>query len=43
MYNKVFEAFLIKNLSMEFEYAEYLWPIILKQKFTLMPEFLKYL
>ena len=30
MYKQVYEAFLVKNLSMDFEYAESLWKVLLK-------------
>lgn len=43
MYNKVFEAFLIKNLSMDFEYAEALWDVLLRQTFKYSNEFKLYL
>ncbi len=43
MYNKVFEAFLIKNLSMDFEYAEALWDVLLRQTFRYSKEFKLYL
>ena len=43
MYNKVFEAFLIKNLSMDFEYAEALWEVLLRHTFKYPKEFKLYL
>lgn len=43
MYNKVFEAFLIKNLSMDFEYAEALWEVLLRHTFKYSKEFKLYL
>lgn len=43
MYNKVFEAFLIKNLSMDFDYAEALWGALLKDTFKFPKEFTLYL
>jgi hypothetical protein len=43
MYNKVFEAFLIKNLSMDFVYAEALWEVLLRHTFKYSKEFKLYL
>jgi uncharacterized protein YjaG (DUF416 family) len=43
MYNRVFEAFLIKNLSMDFDYAEALWEVLLRQTFKYAKEFKLYL
>lgn len=43
MYNKVFEAFLIKNLSMDFDYAESLWTVLLQGKFKFAKQFELYL
>ena len=43
MYSSVFEAFLIKNLSMDFEYAQSLWTILLSGKFKYYKEFTQYL
>ena len=43
MYKSIFEAFLIKNLSMEFQFAESLWTILLAKEFRYMKEFQQYL
>lgn len=43
MYNSIFEAFLIKNLSMDFEYAEALWTVLLAKTFKFQKEFNLYL
>jgi len=43
MYYNVFEAFLIKNLSMEFEFAEMLWSVLLAKTFNFHKEFAMYL
>ena len=42
MYKQLYEAFLVKNLSMDFEYAESLWGVLLKD-FKLGKEFGEYL
>ena len=43
MYRGVFECFLIKSLTMDFEFAEALWSILLVKDFAYLKQFQKYL
>lgn len=43
MYRALFEAFLIKNLSMDFGFAEELWALLLQHEFVYLRQFQQYL
>lgn len=43
MYRTLFDVFLIKNLSMEFEFAEELWSLLLQRDFAYLKQFQQYL